>query len=166
VHRLKTVAVFSNSQATIRRTAYLELRTGKQSERQSNWRPQALPATSVATEIHWVLELCGIPRKEELDRQANLARNVSGHKVIERPYTTSSNRARRISKARSTAMAKWKTGMCSNHFRRRQKGKMGTKRPVPMTSVKSLVTRFYRLNCQHAPAGVYRKQFGHREADK
>jgi hypothetical protein len=35
-----------------------------------------------------------------------------------------------------------------------------------MTSVKSLATRFYRLKCGHAPAGVYLQRFGHREDDK
>jgi len=43
---------------------------------------------------------------------------------------------------------------------------METKRPVPMTSMKSLATRFYRLKCGHAPTGVYLKRFGHREDDK
>ena len=51
--------------------------------------------------------------------------------------------------------------MCSKHFSYRHMGKTGTKRPVPMTSVKSLATRFYRLRCGHATTGVYLIQFGH-----
>jgi len=108
----------------------------------------------------------GIPGNEEADRQANLARDVSGNTVIERPFTSASNKARRISEGRSAAKAKWEADKCSKHFSYRPKGKTGTKRPVPMTSVKSLATRFYRLKCGHAPTGVYLKQFGHREDDK
>jgi hypothetical protein len=55
---------------------------------------------------------------------------------------------------------------CSKHFGYRLKGKAGSKRPVPMTSVKSLATRFYRLKCGHAPTETYLKRFGHREDDK
>ena len=82
------------------------------------------------------------------------------------PYTSASNRARRISEERSAAKAKWEADKCSKHFSYRLKGKMGTKRPVPMTSVKSLATRFYQLKSGHAPTGVYLKRFGHREGDK
>ena len=57
----------------------------------------------------------------------------------------------------------WEADKCSNHFSYRLTGKTRTIRPVPMTSVKSLATRFYRLKCGHAPTGVYLKQFGHRE---
>jgi len=35
-----------------------------------------------------------------------------------------------------------------------------------MTTIKPLPTRFYRLQCGHAPAGVNTKPFGHREEDK
>jgi hypothetical protein len=76
------------------------------------------------------------------------------------------NRARRISEGRAAAKAKWEADKCCKHFSYRLKGKTGTKRPVPMTSVKSLATRFYRLMCGHAPTGVYLKRFGHREDDK
>jgi len=48
----------------------------------------------------------------------------------------------------------------------RLKGKAGIKRSVPMTCVKSLPTRFYRLKSGHAPVGTYLKRFGHREDDK
>jgi len=86
--------------------------------------------------------------------------------VIERPYTSASNGARQISEGRSAAKAQWEADKCSKHFSYRLKGKMGTKRPVLMTSVKSLATRFHRLMCGHAPTGAYLKRFGHREDDK
>ena len=71
--------------------------------------------------------------------------------MIKRPYTSASNRARRISEGRSAAKAKWEADQCSKHFSDRVKGRTGTKRPVPMTRLKSLATRFYRLKCGHAP---------------
>jgi len=46
------------------------------------------------------------------------------------------------------------------------KGKAGSKRSVPMTTVKSLAIRFYRLKSGHVPVGTYLKWFGHREDDK
>ena len=86
--------------------------------------------------------------------------------MIERPYTLASNRARRISEGRSAAKAEWEADKCSKHFNYRLKGKAGTKRPIPMTSVKPLAARFYRLMSGHAPTGVYLKRFGHRDDDK
>jgi hypothetical protein len=74
--------------------------------------------------------------------------------------------ARRISEGRSAAKARWEADKCSKHFNYRLKGKAGTKRPIPMTSVKSLAARFYRLKPGHAPTVVYLKRFGHREDDK
>jgi hypothetical protein len=103
----------------------------------------------------------GIPGNEEADSQANLAGDASGSTVIEQPYTSASNRARRISEGRSAAKAKWEVDKWSKHFRYKLKGKAGTKRPIPMTSVKTLAARFYRLKSGHAPTGVYRKRFGH-----
>ena len=134
--------------------------------RRINRRAQALLAHGIATEIHCVPGHSGIPGNEGADRQANLARDASGDTVIERPYTSASNRARRISEGRSAAKAKWGADKCSKHFSYRLKGKTGAKRPLPMTSVKLLATRFYRLRCRHAPTGVYLKRFGHREEDK
>jgi len=93
----------------------------------------------------------GFPGNEEADRQANLARDASGNTAIEWPHTSASNRARRISEGRSAAKAKWEADKCSKHFSYRLKGKTGTKRPIPITSVKSLAARFYRLKCGHAP---------------
>jgi len=108
----------------------------------------------------------GIPGNEEPDHQASLARDTSGDKVIEWPSTSASKRAKQISKGRSAAKAKWEADKCSKHFSYRLKCKMGTKRPVPMTSAKFLATRFYRLMCGRAPTGVYLTQFSRREDDK
>jgi len=85
---------------------------------------------------------------------------------MERLYTLASNRAGRISKGWSAAKAKWEADKCSKHSSCRLLGKTGTKRPVMKTSVKSLATSFYRIECGHAPTGVYRKRFGHREDDR
>jgi ribonuclease HI len=165
-HGVKTVAVFSDSQAAIRRTAHLEPGPGQRLARRINRRARSLLAHGIATEIHWVPGHSGIPGNEEADRHANVARDASGSTVIERPYTSASNRARRISEGRSAAKAKWEADKCSKHFSYRLKGKAGTKRPIPMTSVKSLAARFYRLKSGHAPTGVYLKRFGHRDDDK
>ena len=86
--------------------------------------------------------------------------------MIEWPYTLTSNRARLISEGRSASKAKWQADKCRKHFSHRLTGHMRTKRPVPMTRVKSLATRCYRLNCGHAPTAVYLKRFGNREDDK
>jgi hypothetical protein len=96
-HGVKTVAVFSDSPAAIRRAAHLEPGPGQGLARRINRRARNLLAYGIATEIHWVPGHSGIPRNAEADRQANLARDVSGSKVIQQPYTSASNRARRIS---------------------------------------------------------------------
>jgi transposase-like protein len=67
----------------------------------------------------------------------------SGRTAIERPYTSASTGARRISDGTSAAKAKWKADKCNKHFSYRLKGKTGTKRPVPMTNAKSLAARFH-----------------------
>jgi len=85
--------------------------------------------------------------------------------AIEHPFISASNRDRRIAEGRSTCKAKWEADKCSKHFSYRFQGKTGTKRPVLMTSVKSLATRFYRLKCGHAPTRVYLKWFSHRQED-
>jgi len=87
-------------------------------------------------------------------------------KLTAKPYTSAANTAGRISERRSAAKAKWEADKCGQHFGYRLKGKAGTKRPIPMTSVKSLAARFYRLKSGHAPTAVYLKRFGHREDDK
>jgi len=164
-HGVKKVAVFSDSQAAIRRTAHLDPGPGQRLARRINGRWRNLLAHGIATEIHWVPGHSGIPVNEEADRQVNLARDASRRTVIERPYTPASNRPRRISAESTSAKAKWEADRCSKHFSYRLKGKAGTKRPIPMTSVKSLATRFYRLKSGHTPTEVYLTRFGHRDDD-
>ena len=128
-----------------------------------NRRARALLAHGIATEIHWVPRHSGIPGNKEADRLLNLARNASGDTVMEWPYSLASNRARRISEGRSAAKAKWEANKCNKPFSYRLNGYTGTERPVPMASVKSLATRFYRLKCKHAHTGVYLERFGHHQ---
>jgi len=163
---VKMVAVFSDSQAAIRRAAHLEPGPGQRIARRINRNAQALLAQGIKTEIHWVPVHSGIPWNEEADRQANIARQGRGVTATERPYTSAANTARRISEGRSAAKAEWEADKCGQHFGYRLKGKAGAKRPIPMTSVKSLAARFQRLKSGHAPTGVYLKRFGHLEDDK
>ena len=152
-------------QAAIRRTEHLEPGPGPGQllARWINHNARALRKHRIETEIHWVPGHAGIPRSKEADRQANLAREGRrAGTVRERIYTSAANRTRRISEARSAAKAQWEADKCSKHFGYRLKGKAGSKRPIPMTSVKSLAARFYRLNCGHASTGTYLKRFGHR----
>jgi hypothetical protein len=81
-------------------------------------------------------------------------------------YTSAANRTRRISEAKTAAKPEWETDKCSKHHGYRLKGKAGSKRPIPMNSVKPLAARFYRLKSGHAPVGTYLKRFGHRDNDK
>ena len=86
--------------------------------------------------------------------------------MIEWPFTLASNRARRISEGRSAAKANWVANTCGKHFSYRLMGKVGTKRPILMTSVKLLAARYYRLKSGHPPTGVYLTGFGHRDDNK
>jgi hypothetical protein len=140
---VKTVAVFSDSLAAIRRAAHLQPGPGQQLARQINRRARSPLAQGIPTGVHWVLGNSSIPGNEEADRQANVARDARASTVIERPYTLASNRARQISEERSAAKAEWEADKCSKHFSYRLKGKAGTKRPIPMTSKKRLANRFY-----------------------
>jgi len=165
-HGVKTVAVCSDLQAAIRPTAHLEPGRGHRLACRINQRVQALLAHGIEREIHWVPGHSGIPGNEEADCQATAAREARRDTDIDWPYTSASNTARRISEGWSTAKAKWEADKCSKHFGYRLKGKAGAKRSIPMTSMKSLATRFYRLKSRHAPTGVYLNRFGHREDDK
>jgi hypothetical protein len=160
------VVVFSDSQDAIKPTAHLEPGPGRRLARWINKWALNLLAHSIATEIHWVPRQSGIPRNEEKDRRVNSALDSSGSTVIERLCTSAWNWARRISEVRSAAKVKWKANRCSKHYSYRLKCKVGTKRPISMTSVKSLVPRFNRLKSGHAPTGVYRKWFGPQDDDK
>jgi len=164
-HGVEKVAVFSDSQAPFRRTAHLEPGPGQRLASQINRRPRSVRAHRIATEINWVPGHSGIPGNDEADRQGNLAPDATGSTMLERAYTSASNSARRISVGRSAAKAQWEADKCSKHFSYRLKGKAGTKRPIPMTRVKLLAARFYRLKSRHAPTGVYLKRFGHRDDD-
>ncbi|KAF8241200.1 hypothetical protein K440DRAFT_494659, partial [Wilcoxina mikolae CBS 423.85] len=109
----------------------------------------------------------GIPGNEEADRQVNLAREGRRASMVrERIYTSAANRTRRITEARLAGKTQWETVKCSKHFSYRLKGKAGSKRPIPMTSMKPLATRFYRLKSSHVPGGKYLKRFGHRDDDQ
>src|SRR5258707_1107393 len=127
MHGVKIVAVFSDTQAAIRRVAHREPGPVQQLARRIKRTAQSLFAHGIATENHWVPDHSGIPGNTEAYRQANLARDASGSTVIERPYTSASNRARRISEGRSAAKAEWEADKCSKHFSYRLKGKAGTK---------------------------------------
>jgi len=142
-HGVKTVAVFTGSQAAIRRTPHLEPGPAQRVARRLNRRAQALLAQGIATAIDWVLRHSGITAKEEADRQANLALEANGSTTIERPYTSALDSARHISDGRSAAKAQWEADECRKHFGYRLKGKAGSKRPIPMASAKLLASRFY-----------------------
>jgi len=58
-------------------------------------------------------------------------------------YTSAASRTRRISEAKPAAKAQWEADKCSKHYGYRLKGKAGSNRPIPMSSVKSLAARFY-----------------------
>ena len=123
--------------------AHLEPGPGQRLSRRINRRARSLLAHGIASEIYWVPGHSGIPGNEAADRQANFARNASGSTVIERPYTSASIWARQISEGRSAAKAEWEADKSSKHFSYRVKGRAGTKRPIPMTSVKPLDARFH-----------------------
>jgi ribonuclease HI len=88
------VAVFSDSQAAIRRTAHLDPGSRQQLARPINEHARALQAQVIDVVIHWVPGNSGIPGNEEADRQANMAREGRGYTGRESIYTSAANRAR------------------------------------------------------------------------
>jgi hypothetical protein len=133
---VKTVAVFNNSSGSIQGTAHREPCAAQRVARWIDRRAQAPLANSIATDIHWVPGESGIPGSDEARRQANCVRDASGSTTIDGLYTSALNRGRRIAKGSSAAKAEWKADMSPKNSSYRLKGKTGTKRPVPMTSVK------------------------------
>jgi len=141
---LTKVAVFSDLQAAIQRTQHLEPGPGQPLARLINRSTRSLCEAGMETEIHWDLGHTSIPRNEEADRQANLAREGRRTGTVrEQVYTSAANRTRQISEANTAAKAEWEADKCSKHHGYRLKGKAGSKRPIPMNSVKPLAARFY-----------------------
>jgi hypothetical protein len=95
--RVKTEAIFSDSPAVIRQGAYWQPGPGQQLPRQISRRPRSLLAHGIATKIHCVPGLSGIPGNGKADRQANLARDARGSTVIDPLFTSASNMATQIS---------------------------------------------------------------------
>jgi hypothetical protein len=121
----------------------------------------------IHTEIEYVPEHTGIPGNAKADCQGNLVRDGRmTDKVREHVYTSALNWTRPISEARTVAKAEWEANKRSKHHGYRQKGKAGSKRPIPMNRVKPLETRFYELKSGLAAVGTYLKGFGYRENDK
>jgi len=84
-HGVKTVAVFSDSLAAIRRAAHLGPSPAQRLAKRISRRARSLLAHGFATEIHWVPGHSGIRGTKEADRQANITRNASGSRVVEWP---------------------------------------------------------------------------------
>ena len=128
---------------------------------------RTLLKAGIETEIHWVPGHTGVPGNEEADSPLNLAREGGrAGTVQEQVYTSATNRTRWISEAKTAAKAIWEADKCSEHYGYRLQGKAGSKRPIPMNSVKSQVARFYLLKSGHVPVGMDLKRFGHQDDDK
>jgi ribonuclease HI len=73
-HGVTKIAVFSDSQAAIRRTEHLEPGPGQHLARWFTQCVRNLREAGIEREISWVPGKLRMPRNEEADRQANLAR--------------------------------------------------------------------------------------------
>jgi hypothetical protein len=89
-----------------------------------------------------------------------------GSTLIEWPYTSASNRARRISERRSEAKTEWEANKYGKHFSDWLNTMVGAKRPTPMTSIQRLDARFYPLKSGHPPTEIYLKWCCHHDDDK
>jgi len=166
-HGVTKVAILSDLLAATRRTEHLQPGPGQHPARWINQCARTLHEAGIETVIHCVPGHTGILGNEVADRPANLARE--GHRsgtVRERVYTSAANWTRSISDANMAATAQWEADKCSKHHGYRLKGKAGSKRPIPMNSAKPLAARFYQLQSEHAPVGMYPKWFGLRDDDR
>jgi len=136
------VWVFSALQAAFSWSAHLDPGRGQQLARTINEHTKALQAQGINIVFHWVPGHSGIPGQEEIDCQSNKAREGRGDTLRERIFTPATNRARHITEGRTAVKAEWEAKKCSNHYGNRLKGKAGSNRSVPMTSVKPLAARF------------------------
>jgi hypothetical protein len=137
----------------IRWAARLNPGPGPQLARTINELTRALCAHCIEAAIHCVPGQLGISGNEVADRQVNNARNGRGDTVHEQIYFSSRNRAWRNSESRKAANAVWDANHWLKNYGYRLKGKAGSKRSVPMTSVSSLATTFYTLKSGHALVG-------------
>jgi hypothetical protein len=67
----------------------------------------ALRAQGIEAVIQWDPGYSGIPGNDEVDSQANTAREDQGNTVCERIHTSAGNRTRWIFEARKVAQADW-----------------------------------------------------------
>jgi len=72
-HGVKSVAVFSDAQATIRQAAHRQLGPGPRLARKINRRARSLHAHGIGTEIHCVPGNSDIPVNKEAESEWNLA---------------------------------------------------------------------------------------------
>jgi len=96
-HGVKTVAVFSNSQAIIQRITQRQLGPAQQLARHINSSVRNRLPLGIATKIHWVAGPSSILVIKEAESEVNKARDASGSTVVEWPFTSAPNRARLLS---------------------------------------------------------------------
>jgi hypothetical protein len=145
-HGVTTVADFSDLQGLIRRMEHLDPWPEQPLLRWNYRSARTVGEAVIQTEMHCVPGHTGIPGKEEADSKANFVRECCGTcTVTEQVYTTAAKRSRRRSEQQMAAKAQWEADKCSNHQGYKLKCKAGSKRHIPMESVKPLAARFYRL---------------------